>query len=452
MKKYWILPIVLCIAAVSVSAADWLTIYNEDLALVRSQFDLPLQKGSQYYNFDGITSRIRTESVIVSSTKDPVVIAEQNYEYDLAGTEQILKKYIERDVTLSTKNQSNFSGKMKFFDGQTVGLLEKGTEKLILVNRSEIQQILLAELPTNFYTKPTLRWRLIADKKATFPMQVSYLTGGLSWDVTYNGKWDGKNLVLNSWVTINNQSGKGFENTNLKLIAGEVNQVRQEMMFGGPGGGRASKAMMAMDSMEAAPAFEEKAFHDFHMYALSEPVSFADKQIKQLQLFPVKTVAASQIYEYNLYGDGVYGKIRFENKETNGLGIPLPKGVFKIYKEDTDKNLEFIGEDNINHTAKNEEITITTGKAFDLVGETLNTNSRRINDKTSENDFQITLRNNSKETKVIRIKYPKNPYGDILEKTESMKHELNAKNEYIWNVTLEPDKGYKLTFTERTKY
>lgn len=448
MKRYSILLLVV-LAVVSVSAKDWLTVYNDDLALVRSQFDLQLEKGTQYYNFEEITSRIRTESVVVKSMTDAVVVAEQNYEYDLAGTEQILRKYIEKDVNLTTKNNSVFMGKMKFFDGSTVGLIDKGTKELVLVNRSEIQQILLAELPTNFYTKPTLRWRLLTNKKATFPMQVSYLTGGLSWVVTYNATWDGTTLGLNSWVTMNNQSGKGFENVDLKLIAGEINQVRQN--YRGKGGRyEESDALYSMTA--AAPSFEEKAFHDFHMYTLSEPVSFADKQVKQLQLFSYKSVKASTVYEYTVYADGVLSKIKFKNTEENGLGIPLPKGAFKIYKEDTDKNLEFIGEDNINHTSKNEEVSLTTGKAFDLVGKTITKNSRNLGNNTSENDMQITLRNNSKEEKTIQIVHPRNPNSTINQTGENLKHELTNDNKYVWEKILKPDTEFVLTFTERFKY
>ncbi|MBM4398916.1 MAG: DUF4139 domain-containing protein [Candidatus Cloacimonetes bacterium] len=448
----WSLTILTLIVLLSINllvAKDWLTVYNEDLALVRTQMDIPLEKGAQFYNFDQITSRIKTESVVVKSLGESVVVAEQNYEYDLAGTEQILRKYIDKDVSLTSKNLSLYLGKMKFYDGTTIGLIESGTNKLILVNRHEVQQILLAELPSNFYTKPTLRWRLLTGKKGTFPMQISYLTGGLSWSVTYNATWDGSILGLNSWVTLNNQSGRGFENVDLKLIAGEVNQIRP--FFNG-GGGRYMEDTMYMAKSVAAPSFEEKAFHDFHMYTLSEPVSFADKQIKQLQLFPFKNVKAASVYEYRSHSEGVLSKIKFKNTAENGLGIPLPKGVFKIYKEDTDKNLEFIGEDEINHTSKNEEVYLTTGKAFDLVGKTLVKNTRNLGGNRSESDMQITLRNNSKEDKAIRIVHPRSPNSSINPNSENVKYEITADNLYVWEVTIKPDKEFVLTFTERFSY
>jgi hypothetical protein len=450
MKRSLIFTLSLLVLFVAIlPAKDWLTVYNEDLALVRSQFDLSLDKGSQFYNFDQITSRINSESVIVKSGKNSVVVAEQNYEYDLAGTEQILRKYVDRDVTVATENEGIHTGTMKFFDGSTVGLIDSGTKKLVLVSREGIMNIQLAELPSNFYTKPTLRWRLLTDKKGKYPMQISYLTGGLSWFVTYNATWDGTTLGLNSWVTLNNQSGKGFENVDLKLIAGDINTVRNNLYNRGRdmyGDG------LMMEKTVSAPAFEEKAFHDFHMYTLSEPVSFADKQIKQLQLFPYKSVSAATVYEYRTNMDGVMSKIKFKNIEENGLGIPLPKGVFKIYKEDTDKNLEFIGEDEINHTSKNEEVYLTTGKAFDLVGITLVKNTRSLGSRTSENDMQITLRNNSKEEKTIRIVHPRSPNSTIMQSGENLAHEQTADNLYVWEKTMKPDTEFVLTFTERFNY
>jgi len=441
-----LLTIIILTSAVSCFAKDWLTVYNDDLALVRSQFDLKLDKGAQFYNFDQIPSQIKTESVIVKPLKGRVTVAEQNYEYDLAGTEQILAKYIDRDVNLTTINNSVYNGVMKFFDGNNLGLLEQGTNKLILIKRDEIQQVQLEELPSNFYTRPTLRWRLLTNDKGTYPVQISYLTGGLSWNVTYNATWDGQTLGLNSWVTLNNQSGKGYDQVNLKLIAGDINQVRTYLA----GKVRMEDTAMYAKGSMAAPEFEEKAFHDFHMYTLSEPVSFADKQIKQLQLFPYKSVAASPVYEYQTYTNAVLSKIKFVNKEENGLGIPLPKGVFKIYKEDSDKNLEFIGEDEIDHTSRNEEVVLTTGKAFDLVGKTITKNSRDLGTYVSENDMQITLRNNSKENKTIRVIHNRDPRSTIL--SENLTHTTTEDNKYIWEATLKPDTEFVLTFTERFKY
>lgn len=448
MNRIFIIFLILGMSISFCNAEEWLTIYNDDLSLIRSQFDLDLEKGAQSYNFDQITSRIEPASVIVIPMKDPVIIAEQNYEYDLAGTPQILQKYIEREVNLILEDQASYTGIMKFFDGQSIGIIEKNTNKLILIQYNQVQLIRLAELPANFYTKPTLHWNLIADKKGKFPLQLSYLSGGFSWDVTYNTVWDGKTLILNSWVTIDNRSGKAFDNVNLKLIAGEINKIRNQYNRY-----KMSEDTMAMQSTGAgrsAPSFEEKAFHDFHLYTLDQKVSFANNQTKQIQLFPTKKISAEGILEYNSFGDGVRSLIMFENKADKGLGIPLPKGIIKVYKEDTDKNLEFIGEDSIQHTGRNEKVRITTGKAFDIVGKSLVVDSKSISQRVSERTIQITLRNNSTEKKSIVFVHQLNANSRIV----STQPTLAVDSELKANLTVEvmPDKEYVFRFIERTEY
>ncbi len=448
MKRSILVLILLSIAISACWAEDWLTIYNDDLSLVRSQFDVELEKGSQAYNYDQITSRIEPASVIVTPLKDPIVVAEQNYEYDLANTAQIMLKYIDREVAIITKDQSNYVGMMRFFDGQSIGLVENSTKKLLMISNSEVQVIRLAELPPNFYTKPTLHWNLIAPKKAKYPLQMTYLTGGFSWNVTYNTIWDGKKLIFNSWVTIGNTSGKGFENVNLKLIAGEVNKIRQDYYSGR--GGMAKSMMMDNMSDAAAPEFTEKAFHDFHMYTLDQKVSFANNQTKQIQLFPTKDVKAEGRYEYYLFGDAVQSIITFKNTADQGMGIPLPKGVIKVYKMDSDNNLEFIGEDQIDHTGRNETVRINTGKAFDLVGKSMVTNQRTVSQRVSERTVQVTMRNNSLENKSIGVLYQLNANTKIISSEKPYDTDQNRKVTFV--VDIQPNKEFVFSFVERTEY
>ena len=431
-------------------AEDWLTIYNDDLSLVRSNFGLDLQQGIQEYNYDDITSRIEAASVIVHSLEGGVQVAEQNYEYDLAGKYQIIAKYIDREVQLLTKDNSQILGTLKFYDGSSFGVIEKGTNRLLVVADSETQIIQLAELPSNFYTKPTLHWNLIANSTGKHPVQLTYLTGGFNWNVTYNSVWDGKKLAVYSWVTIQNQSGKAFSDVNLKLIAGDVNRVYDYY----DNYKRDYYLEQSADASFAgmAPSFEEKAFHDFHMYTLDQKVSFANNQTKQIALYPTQNVTATGVYEYSTWGDGVRSLIKFKNTEENGIGKPLPKGTIKVYKQDTDGNLEFIGEDSIDHTSKNEEVTINTGKAFDLVGSTMVRNQREISKNTSERTIQITLRNNSAEIKKIDVIHQMGGNSRILEVQNGHKYTLDTNNKATFEISIKPDEQIILSFVERTEY
>ncbi len=449
MLRKIIFTLILVLMAAFACAEDWITIYNDDLSLVRSNFELELQAGRQDYNFDNITSRIDAPSVIVHSLGGGVRVAEQNYEYDLAGKSQIIAKYIEREVELLTKDDERVIGTLKFYDGSSFGVLEKGSDRLFVVSDSETQIIKLAELPSNFYTKPTLHWSLIANKAGKHPLQLTYLTGGLSWNVTYNCVWDEKNLALNSWVTITNQSGKAFDDVTLKLIAGKVNRVYNDY---GYYNGRKEMADAMMGTSSGAPSFDEKAFHDFHMYTLDQKVSFANSQTKQLEMYPPMNVNASQVYEYSSWGGGVNSVIKFKNTEANGIGKPLPKGTIKVYKKDSDGNSEFIGEDSIKHTSKNEEVRITTGTAFDLVASTLVRDQRDLGKTVSERTIQITLRNNSANAKTITVVHQLGGNSRIISVQDNYKYNIDTNKKVTFEIPVQPDKQVILSFTERTEY
>ena len=446
-KQILIMALILLLASF-VQAEDWLTIYNDDLSLVRSNFELELKQGRQDYNYTDITSRIEAPSVIVLSQDGTVRVAEQNYEYDLAGKAQILNKYIDKKVDIFTKDNSHLTGILKFYDGMSFGLIEEGTNRLIVADNDQVQLIQLAELPPNFYTRPTLHWNLLANKAGKHQLQLMYLTGGLSWDVTYNTVWDGHILALNSWVTITNNSGKAFNNVHLKLIAGDVNRVRKGY-YDTAGGGY---EVMLKTADQAAPSFEEKAFHDFHMYTLDQPVTFADKQTKQLELYPLQNITASQFYEYNTFASSVLSIIKFKNTEANGIGKPLPKGTIKVYKKDVDNNLEFIGEDSINHTSKNEEVRINTGTPFDLVGKTIEKDYKAISQKVSQRTIQVTLRNNSAENKAIDVIHNLGTNAKIISVENITQPTVDEYNKATFKINIAPNQEIIFSFVERTEY
>ncbi|MCB5260417.1 MAG: DUF4139 domain-containing protein [Candidatus Cloacimonetes bacterium] len=444
-KKCFIALASLLICALPLVAEDWITIYNDDLSLIRSSFTLDLEKGKQRYNFDDITSRIMPVSVIVKA-KD-LRVAEQNYEFDLAGKHQIMGKYLDEEVLAVTKDQSKLRGTLKFFDGANIGIIEEGTQRLLVISDSEVQWIQLASLPANFYTKPTLAWSLIAPQKGKYPVGLSYLSGGFSWNVTYNAVWDEEKLNLNSWVTINNRSGKAFEDVTLKLIAGDVNQVRQKFAD--------VNRMVAYEdaamSAGSAPSFEEKAFHDFHMYTLDQKVSFANNQTKQLELYAPQNVTARKVYEFTTFTTGVNSVIKFINNQESGLGKPLPKGVFKIYQADSDGNMEFIGEDSIDHTGRNEEISINTGKAFDLVANSSVRNQRTVSQRVSEREIHINLKNNSQKPSSINVVHQLSGNARIVH--SERRYGLDATtNKVTFTVDLEPDTEYSFFFRERNEW
>ncbi|MFO7897410.1 MAG: DUF4139 domain-containing protein [Candidatus Cloacimonadales bacterium] len=450
MKKHLIIfaLTIIFVSALTAQKSDQVTIYNDNFSLIRAQLDLKLQKGLQDYFYDNIPSTIDAKSVILSSDHNALQIVAQNYEFDLANAEQIMQKYIGEEVIVQTEEDYTLQGVLQFSQSSTLGILENDTEKLILINRSSIRNITLAKLPDNFYLKPTLRWQLAAPKTADYQAEISYLCDGLSWDVDYNCVWNPqqKNLLLNAWVTIKNYSGKAFADVKLKLIAGEVNRVRDYYQGRGSERGVDTVAMMA----KSAPEFSEKAFHDFHLYTLDQNVSIANKQIKQLQLFPMKDVEAASKYVYRTHGSKIQSMIVFQNDKKSGLNLPLPAGRLKIYQQDeADGSLEFIGEDSINHTPTNEEVEVTTGNAFDLSGKTVVIDSKQIDRRTRQQKLSVTLNNQSKETKQIEVLHSISGDWEIFD--NNMDYEKLSAYQIKFIVNVKAGAELELVWTERIK-
>ncbi len=430
-------------------AQNQVTIYNENFSLIRTNLDLELGKGFQEYDMNDIPIMIEANSVIIKPLKQGLDIFSQNYEYDLANSNKILQKYIGKEIEIVSKTDDKFLGQMQFVDGSTIGILENSTNKLILVKSDEIRNINLAKLPDNFYLKPTLHWKLITKKSGRYPISLSYICRGMSWEVTYNAVWNDKRneMEINSWVTITNETGKAFEDTKLKLIAGDVQKLKK--MYDQYIDSRMSFTLESEG--KGVPTFEEKAFHDFHLYTLSDKVSINNNQTKQITLFPTAMARANAKYEYQTYTDKISSKIEFKNSKADGLGIPLPKGIVKIYKlDEADDNLEFIGEDRINHTASEEKVTLTTGYAFDLIGETKVTDTRKISRTISEKDIVVTLKNRSKETKIINVIHYISGDWEIFKNNIEFKKE--KANQIEFEKTLKPGATFKITWTEKIEY
>lgn len=446
MKK--LISIIYLMIFVTTCFADQVTIYNDNFSLVRTSLELDLKKGIQNIFIDDIPSTIEASSVIIKPQSGKIEIFSQNYEYDLANTNQILRKYIGKEVEVISVTDQVFPGILQFNDYQTIGILDPITNKLTLLNYKEVRNINLAELPPNFFLKPTLNWKLNSEKAGKHNIDFSYLCYGMMWEVTYNCVWNAESekLDINSWVTITNETGKAFQNTKLKLIAGDVNKIPQYR------GGRTTEVLYSIDAMKSkSPEFEEKAFHDFHLYTLSENVDINNNQTKQLRLFPIKTVQAEQSYEYQTYYSEVKGIIKFQNSKKNGLGLPLPKGEVKIYqKDEADDQLEFIGEDRIDHTPKDEEIKIKTGNAFDLIAETMVMNSRKISKNVNEKDIKVKLNNRSTDDKEIIIIHDLSGHWTISKENEPYKKEDAYKVKFI--KLLKAGEEAEVTWTERIEY
>jgi len=436
-----------------------LTVYNSDLGLVKDRRQLKLPPGRGELRFMDVASQIIPASVHITPLAEQASlrVLEQNYEYDLLNPKKLMDKYVGKEVKLYEKNP--YSER----EETVSAILVANNETPIYRIGSDITfnhpgRVTLPGVPENLIPKPTLVWLLDNDLDKPQTVEASYLTGGITWRADYVltlGKGDDR-ADLTGWVTIDNRSGATYREANLKLVAGEVNRVREEAVF-------RDKAARMTAAAPAAPQFREQELFEYHLYTLERPATVKENQTKQISLlaadsFPVKKelVLRGQNFDYyNPQGDpGEKQKVsvfvEFGNRKDAGLGMPLPKGIVRVYKEDADGSLQFIGEDGVDHTPKDEKVRIRLGEAFDVVGSRKQTDWKKVASDSYEAAFEITLRNHKQEDVAVRVIEP--VPGDW--KMLSSSHEYTKGEAFAAEFLLpvKKDGETKLTYRVRMRY
>jgi hypothetical protein len=424
-----------------------ITIYNKDLALVRDVRDLEFPKGTGEISFRDVANRIDATSVHFSALG--VQMLEQNFDYDLVSTEKLVQKYLDEQVQLVMEDGTLFSGKLLFASSGEAGeiMLQDERGQVQLVRMAKMRDVSFPRLPEGLITRPTLRWLVDSPSAGSKRTEVSYLTGGVEWRADYVAvvSADGKSLNLSGWVTINNRSGATYKDAQIKLIAGEVHRAQEP---------RPLRTEMAkgMALADAAPQFEEKAFFEYHLYTLTRPSTLADRQTKQLSLFPPAEVDARRLYEYDPHRDDKRVRVSYEflNSKTGGLGMPLPAGRVRVYMQDTDGSQEFVGEDNIEHTPKDEKVRVAVGNAFDIAVERRQTDVRRISDRVSEEAYEVKVRNH--KTEAVEVSVLDYFWGDWKVLESSLPYEKKSAQQVEFKVKASPDQEVVLTYRVRISY
>ncbi len=316
--------------------------------------------------------------------------------------------------------------------------------------------VVLPEIPDNLISRPSLIWT-VDNSEANQTLEATYLTRGISWKADYvlTLAKDDSSLDLAGWVTMNNQSGATYENTRLKLVAGAVNIVPDRpQMHARRGGIMMEKAMMDMPT--------EESFAEYHLYTMPRRTTIKQNQSKQLALMDVSGVATKKRYEYRgqlhfysqpmppMLGENISVFLDFENEEENDLGVPLPGGVMRIYQEDSEGMLQFAGEDRIQHTPKDETVTLRMGQAFDVIGERVQMEYQRIATNVHEAQFEITLRNHKETDIVVDVVEPMPGDWEILR--ESAEHVKKDANTAIFSMPVEADGEAVLIYRVRVRY
>jgi len=420
-----------------------ITIYNSNLGLVKDTRTLSLPKGLTELKFMDVASQINPATVHIKSLTDPLSlnILEQNYEYDLLSPEKLMEKFVGKTVKIREKN--NYTGKEEEYEAKILSV-NKGP---IFQVKNEIYayapgQIIYPEIPENLIAQPTLVWLLENELSTSQKIEISYLTGGIKWNADYVTvlNKDDTAADISGWVTIDNKSGATYKEASIQLVAGDVNRVAEPKLFG------KGKAL-SRDGFMPESAFKEESFFEYHLYTLDRKSTIKQNQTKQISLLEAANVpvrkelifwGADQYYR-NSYGQpianqkvGVY--INVDNKKGNHLGMPLPKGIIRVYKSDPRGNLQFIGEDSIDHTPKDETIKIKMGEAFDVVGARKQTDFKMISSNVYEIAWELSLRNHKDADAKVSIIEPIPGDWKILQSSHKAEKIEAHTLKYIVNV------------------
>lgn len=395
-----------------------ITVYNSNLALVRDVRKINLRTGTFPLHFEDVAASINPATVHLRSITDPskLNVLEQNYEYDLLDPQKLLQKYVGREVTLvraeTESNSTKYTETRALLLSDNNGPVWKIGNEIVTGMASDSYRF--PDLPDNLYSRPTLIWTLDNTGAPTQTIEASYLTTNIQWKADYvlTVTRDEKTADLDGWVTLTNNSGASYDNATLQLVAGQINQVTPQRAY--------MELDKAVNAAGAAPPMTQENFSEYHLYTVTRRTSINNNESKQISLLngsniPInKTyVAEAQPYYFrNSQGIGnpitepVMVYYNFKNDQKSGLGMPLPAGTVRVYQGDSKGNIQFAGEDNIQHTPKDEALRIHVGNAFDVVCERKETDYRKIAGNVYEMEYQITLRNHKDGPVTVDVREP----------------------------------------------
>ena len=434
-------------------------------AIIKQQRDLEIEQGVSNISFTGVAALLDPTTVHFESLTDPIgtSVIEQDYRYDLLSMDKMLQRYIDKEI---------------IWGGQSVKLLSVSAGGMLIEGDSGAIQFVqgyngvkFPSIADGLILKPTLNWMIQSQSSGEQQTRISYQTSGITWWADYNIVYhDGDDpnhgtMDLGAWVSILNQSGGSYEDANLKLVAGDVHRAQSNVRPAS----RMEMSYDALGSMKSAPGFEEKAFFEYHLYTLGRRTTIPDRSTKQIELFDAAKhvpVEKKMLYDgskvFMNYGGIQNGKdfginsnakievfLSFQNSKENGLGMPLPSGRIRVSKLDQgDGSFEFIGEDTIDHTPKDEEVMIKLGNAFDVVGERRQTSFSRGKNWIVES-FEIKIRNHKDQPVEVQVQEHLYRWTNAKVIKISHPHEMLDTRTMHIPVTVEADGEAVVTYTVR---
>ena len=439
------------------------TIYNDNLALVKDARQVTLARGLNQLAWREVSAQMRPETALLRNLSNPdgFRLQEQNFDFDLLTPEKLLEKYVGREVIVIRSHP-------------TTGAETRETATVLSTNNGVVLKfgdrietgvpgrLAFPGVPDTLRDTPTLVISLVNPTAGPQNLELSYLTGGLSWRADYVAELNGSDdrIDLNGWVTLTNQSGAAYPNAKLQLVAGDLNRVRDPQP--------APRAMMAMAAKVAdAAEMQQESLFEYHLYTLQRPTTLRENQTKQVALMSASQVPVQKEYLLagaNYYYSGQYGElgqklkvgvfVEFDNKG-EGLGIPLPRGVIRMYKKDGQGNAQFVGEDRIDHTPKNETVRLKLGDAFDVTADRKQTDFQKLAgtgryNYVFESAYEIVLKNAKQEPVTVTVREPMP--GDWTMVSASQPHTKAASGTAEWQVNVPAEGKTTLTYRVRVRY
>jgi hypothetical protein len=473
-----------CVTALVYGADPALTIYNQNFAVVRETLPLDLKAGNNTIRFSGPTARLEPDSVILRDPegKRAVQVLEQNYRNDPVSQDRLLNLYEGKTIEFVVRGTDGSnsiirgkivrSGYVPHYQANLMGVASGGGAQPIIEVDGKLQftlpgQPIFPALGDDTILKPALDWILYSAQPAKFDAELSYISGGMSWSSDYNlvAPETGDTLDLVGWVTLDNQSGRPFDRAQIKLMAGDVNKLQPRYSAG-------TEPRSLYGPPPTQPQVTAKTFEDYHLYTLPQPTTLHDRETKQVEFLRGSGIQSRRLYVYDgmqfdrsyvnysdvrqiqNYGTQSDPHVRimreFVNSEANHLGIPLPKGRVRFYRRDQDGQVEFTGENEIDHTPKDETVRLYTGNAFDVTGERRQTKfdyQPGVPVGRLDESFEIKLRNHKKEAVTIRVVEHLYRWSNWTISQESAPHRNLDSRTVEYEVTLQPDEEKTLTYT-----
>lgn len=438
-----------------------LTIYNSNIGLVKETRLVYIQQGIHYLKFMDVPGKIEPASVTLKSLVDgtSLNILEQNYEYDLVSQQRLLEKFVGQKVDLvwlnpESKKEETVEATLLSTQG---GNIFRIGEKISLGHPG---RIVLSKIPEGLSLQPAFLWLMENRLAQPQRLEVTYLTGGLNWKADYLAVLNpfDSQVGLTGWVTLENRSGAAYRNALLRLVAGDVQRVREERMP------YSSVPRAAVAAKEAAPPqFREESFFEYHLYTLERGTTLRDNETKQMLLFNAPQVPVNKLYilkgqphyywsRYDARGQkpkvGVF--LELVNRQENRLGNPLPRGIVRVYREDKDGTLQFAGEDRIDHTARNEKMKIKVGEVFDIAAEKVQTDFKQLETRLHEITMEVTLRNQKNEDVRILVEEPLPGDWEMISNSHS--YEKIQANLIRFIVPVAKGQEVKVRYKVRVRY